>query len=68
MRKMEPMKTRKKGLFIQALEDGVKKAVEMSAVTLAIGYSPQIIILASVAVFFGSFTFKTVRFKISERR
>jgi len=65
---MEPRKLKKKGLFIQALEDGVKKAVELSATGTILGFSVEIVIVSSVAVFFGSFMFKTVRFKISEGR
>lgn len=60
-------KEQRKGFLIQALEDGVKKAVELSVITISIGYPPKVILLASAAVFVSSFMFKTVKVKISER-
>lgn len=68
LREMGQTKEREKGLFMEALEDGAKKAVEMSVVVFATGYPPKVILLASAAVFAGSFAFKAVKFRISERR
>ena len=65
---MAQKNSKRKGLLVQALEDGLKKAVELSVVTVSVGYPPEIIFIASAAVFAGSFMFKAVNLKISERR
>ena len=54
-------KNSKKGLLVKALEDGVLKAVELSAVGAAIGLSLEEIAIASAAVFMGSLAFKIVK-------
>ncbi len=54
---------RKKGFFMQALEDGFKKAVEMCLLTIAVGLPPQVIFLSSIAVFTGSLMFKALMFR-----
>ncbi len=63
---MDSEKEQKKGLFIQALGDGAKKAIEMSMVTVATGLPVNIIFLSSGTVFVGSLIFKTVRFKFQK--
>ncbi len=50
-----------KCLVVQALEDGVKKSVEMAVVVAVIGYPATLIFLASAAVFAGSLIFKILK-------
>lgn len=52
----------RKKLLLGALEDGVKKSLEMAAVTAVTGYPAETILMASAAVFAGSLTFKTLKY------
>jgi hypothetical protein len=57
---------RKKGLLLRALEDGMLKAIELSAAGIVIGLEPQVILVSSTAVFAGSLAYKAVMLKVSE--
>lgn len=51
---------------MRALEDGVMKAVELSAAGALVGMTPQVILVSSTAVFAGSLVYKAVMLKVSE--
>jgi len=57
---------REKWLLLKALEDGVMKAVELSAAGVVVGLEPSVILLSSAAVFAGSFTYKLLSAKMKE--
>jgi len=61
-------KSLKKGLLVRALEDGVLKAVELSAAGFIVGLEPRVILLSSAAVFAGSLAYKMLTLRVKENQ
>ena len=58
---MKSMKQVKTGIIAQALEDGLKKAIELFAVGTVLGISMETLLVSSGAVFVGSLIIKSLR-------
>jgi hypothetical protein len=59
-------KINKKRLFVKALEDGLKKAVELAVIGFTIGISAKLLSLTVLAVFGGSIIAKVIKLTVLE--